>query len=95
MFVCSKTEKALMRAYIMELLKVIDEELVDLFSSWSIKLPVFPIDGNRLKKEGISGRLTGVVLEKLREVWLENNFNLSEELFITVLSQFKAEENKS
>lgn len=84
-----------MRAYIIELLKVIDEELVDLFSSWSIKLPIFPIDGYRLKKEGISGKLTGVVLEKLREVWFENNFNLSEELLFNVLSHFKAAENES
>lgn len=85
-----------MGAYIVELLKVKDEEeLLKRFESWSVNLPVFPVNGNRLKEEGINGKQIGVVLEKVRDAWIDNNFDLSEDVLVSVLSQFKTKENIS
>ena len=43
-----------------------------------IKVPMFPIDGNTLKKKGMQeGQSLGKVLKILEREWINNNFKIS------------------
>ena len=45
-----------------------------------IKVPMFPIDGNTLKKKGMQeGQSLGKVLKILEREWINNNFKISNE----------------
>ncbi len=45
-----------------------------------IKIPIFPIDGENLKKKGMQeGQTLGIVLKTLEKEWINNNFKISDE----------------
>ena len=46
----------------------------------NIKIPKFPIDGEFLKQKGMrEGQSLGIVLKKLEQEWINNNFKISNE----------------
>ena len=54
------------------------------------KIPKFPFDGRHILKTGITeGKKIGIVLKKLEEKWIENNFSLSEESQINIINNLK------
>lgn len=71
--------KELSKEYVEELLKYqCKSEIYHALKSWQI--PKFPIDGNSLKDSGCpSGKVLGVVMNKLREIWVEEEFKTTKE----------------
>ncbi|KAK5648244.1 hypothetical protein RI129_003136 [Pyrocoelia pectoralis] len=60
--------------WIIEVLKYNNSPYLEEFQNW--KLPKFPVTGNMLKEKGVdSGRFMGLVMNELRIVWAEDNFN--------------------
>ena len=54
-----------------------------------IFLPIFPYDGKILQKKGIKeGKKIGLILKELELVWIENEFNLSDQKVNEVISKF-------
>ena len=50
-------------------------ELLNQFKSWEV--PKFPINGQDLKAEGVpTGKKMGLCMNLLKEVWIDNDFNL-------------------
>lgn len=84
--------------YVEELLKFHNKfELLAKLQSW--KVPRFPVDGNILKKHNCpSGRVMGVIINKLKEVWVKNEFQLTAEELIEhlprVLEEMKIVDGK-
>ncbi|KAK6635314.1 hypothetical protein RUM44_000565 [Polyplax serrata] len=65
-------------SHVHEFLKYSDQiELLKEFENW--KVPKLPIDGNQLRKSGIDGRKIGLVLNKLKDIWIDNDFNIDQE----------------
>lgn len=67
--------------YVEELLKFHGKlELFEKLKDWVV--PKFPVDGTILKQHNCpSGRIMGVVINKLKEIWVKNEFkSTSEEL---------------
>lgn len=53
-------------------------DLYHALKNWEI--PRFPVDGNTLKDNGCpSGKIIGVVMSKLKEHWVEEEFKSSKE----------------
>ena len=51
-------------------------------------IPKFPFDGKFLLKRGIQeGKKIGFILKKAEKIWVENNFNLSNEDFETIIKK--------
>jgi len=51
-------------------------------------VPVFPYDGNFLKKQGFKeGVILGKVLKKIELEWIKNNFNISEEKILKIIKE--------
>lgn len=42
-------------------------------------MPKFPVNGAVLMENGYSGRKMGAILEKLRDIWADSNFQMSQE----------------
>lgn len=68
----------LLKDFVLELLKYNDKrpiynELLD----W--EMPKFPVNGAILMENGYSGRKMGAILEKLRDIWADSNFQMSQE----------------
>ena len=54
----------------------------------NISIPKFPYDGKHLLKKGIQeGKEIGFILNKAEKIWIENNFNLSNEDFERIIKQ--------
>ena len=60
---------------------------MNLFSGW--EEPAFPIDGNALMEKGIKGVKLGLVMNKLKEEWVENNFVLCDNIITNTVDEFK------
>lgn len=41
-------------------------------------IPLFPVNGNQLKDFGIVGKQIGIQLKKLKKIWIDSNFSLSD-----------------
>ncbi|XP_047114688.1 CCA tRNA nucleotidyltransferase 1, mitochondrial [Schistocerca piceifrons] len=67
------------RDYAREVLKYRgDHQLLAEFDSW--ELPRFPLNGNMLREKGVpGGKITGLVMKQLKEIWIESDFNMSPE----------------
>lgn len=68
----------LLKDFVLELLKYngmrsIYNQLLD----W--EMPKFPVNGAVLMENGYSGRKMGAILEKLRDIWADSNFQMSQE----------------
>lgn len=71
--------------YVLELLKYhCKGDFYHALKDW--KIPRFPLNGNDLTQNGCpSGKIMGVVMNKLKEVWVENEFRASKEDLIKSL----------
>lgn len=68
----------LLKDFVLELLKYNDKRLIyDQLIDW--EMPKFPINGTILTEHGYSGRKMGAILEKLRDIWADSNFEMSQE----------------
>lgn len=47
--------------------------------------PIFPCTGNDLQKFNIEGKDIGIVIEKLRKIWVESDFTLDKEGLLRIL----------
>lgn len=76
-----------MKTYVEELLKFHYKwELYDKLFNWQV--PKFPIDGATLKQHNCpSGKLMGIIINKLREVWVKNEFKSTSEELVTLLPE--------
>lgn len=68
-----------MKDYVEELLKFhCKHDLYHALKNWEI--PRFPVDGNSLKENGCpNGKIMGVVINKLKERWVEDEFKTSKD----------------
>lgn len=84
---CLNTIKSrnIVKQYILELLKYNNKtELYRQLKEWEI--PAFPVNGNVLMAHGCpKGSATGQVLEKLKEIWLKHDFQLSSDELLNEL----------
>ncbi len=73
------------KEYVEELLKFhCKEDLYFALKDWTI--PTFPVNGTCLKDNGCpSGKIMGIVMNKLKEYWVENNFEASKEKLLVHL----------
>ncbi|XP_049827625.1 CCA tRNA nucleotidyltransferase 1, mitochondrial [Schistocerca gregaria] len=71
------------RDYVREVLKYRgDHQLLAEFDSW--ELPRFPLNGNMLREKGVpGGKIIGLVMKQLKEIWIESDFNMSPEDLLT------------
>ncbi|KAJ8723866.1 hypothetical protein PYW07_007846 [Mythimna separata] len=64
--------------YVRELLKYRGDALLQQFNEWEV--PRFPITGKMLKDAGVPpGRMYGPIINKLKDIWIENEYKQSEE----------------
>lgn len=79
--------------YVEELLKFLGKwELHEKLKNWQV--PKFPIDGNTLKAHNCpSGKIMGVVLGKLRDIWALNKFDISVDELVKHLPKIYEELN--
>lgn len=85
----------LLKDFVLELLKYNDKRLIyDQLLDW--EMPRFPINGTILMENGHSGRKMGPILEKLRDIWADSNFSMSQsellQQHLTPVQQKVAEE---
>lgn len=68
-----------MKEYVQELLKFhCKRDLYEKLKAWEI--PRFPIDGRTLKENNCPvGRIMGIVLERLKECWVKDEFKSTKE----------------
>ena len=53
-----------------------------------ISVPKFPFNGKSLLKKGVQeGKIIGLILKEAEKIWVENNFNLSNEDFETIIKK--------
>lgn len=68
----------LLKDFVLELLKYNDKrQIYDELLEW--EQPKFPINGTILTECGYSGRKMGAIIEKLRDIWADSNFQMSQE----------------
>lgn len=68
----------LLKEFILELLKYNGKrEIYDQILEW--EMPKFPINGTVLMDNGCSGRKMCNILTKLRDIWADSNFQMSQE----------------
>lgn len=74
-----------MKTYVEELLKFHCKwELHDKLFNWQV--PRFPVDGATLKLHNCpTGKLMGIIISKLREVWVKNEFKSTSDELVTYL----------
>lgn len=84
LMVKTKNKLSHVSEWIIEVLKYNNSPYLEEFENW--KLPKFPVTGNMLKEKGVdSGRFMGLVMNELRIIWAEDNFNPeAEELLMNV-----------
>ncbi|KAK7865026.1 hypothetical protein R5R35_000045 [Gryllus longicercus] len=72
--VSSKMKTSDIFEFVLEVLRYRgDQLLLEEFSEW--KVPRFPVTGNQLKERGVpSGKTLGLVLQQLKEYWIEKDF---------------------
>lgn len=74
----SKSKQSDTKNWILELMKYENFPEIEEFSKWIP--PKFPVSGSMLKGVGVeSGKFMGFVVNELKEIWLESEFNLSAE----------------
>lgn len=63
--------------YVKEVLKYRGDKLFDQFNEWVV--PRFPISGKVLKEAGVPpGKMYGPIISKIKDIWIESNYKLSE-----------------
>lgn len=68
----------LLKDFVLELLKYHGKRpIYDQLLDW--EMPKFPVNGTILMENGYSGRKMGAIIEKLREIWADSNFEMSQE----------------
>ncbi|XP_055306676.1 CCA tRNA nucleotidyltransferase 1, mitochondrial [Sitodiplosis mosellana] len=68
----------LLKDFVLELLKYNGKrQIYDQLLDW--EMPKFPVNGTILIESGYSGRKMGAILEKLRDIWADSNFQMSQE----------------
>lgn len=79
--------------YVEELLKFHGKlELHEKLKNWEV--PRFPVDGSTLKQHDCpSGKVMGVVITKLKEIWVKNEFKSTPEELIAHLPKVYEELN--
>ncbi|XP_076299470.1 CCA tRNA nucleotidyltransferase 1, mitochondrial isoform X1 [Lasioglossum baleicum] len=78
------------KAFICELLKC--KQLFDLAAEFEkFTLPRFPINGHELKKEIKKGKVIGVVIKKLKDIWLDSNFEINIEKLLQEVPRIVSE----
>lgn len=66
------------REWIIEVLKYTNSPFLSEFEAW--EMPKFPVNGVMLKGAGIeAGKLMGLVMNELRHIWADSEFNVSAE----------------
>ncbi|XP_065216795.1 CCA tRNA nucleotidyltransferase 1, mitochondrial-like [Planococcus citri] len=77
LLIMTTMKKDQVREYIMELFRFHDrEDLIESFKSW--KMPYLPIKGENLKEKGVKGVQMGVVINRMKELWIDSDFQLTE-----------------
>lgn len=67
--------------YVKEVLKYRGDELLKQFNEWEV--PRFPISGKMLKDAGVPpGKMYGPIINKLKNIWIENEYKQPEEELI-------------
>ena len=83
-----KNLKILFAIFLLEKNKISAKELEFFQMIEKISIPKFPFDGKFLLKRGIQeGKKIGFILKKAEKIWVENNFNLSNEDFETIIKK--------
>ncbi|CAK1550497.1 unnamed protein product [Leptosia nina] len=74
--------------YVLELLKYRgDETLLKLIRKWEI--PQFPVTGKTLKENGVPpGKMYGKIIEKLKNIWIENEYKQTCEDLVKLIPSF-------
>lgn len=94
---CLNTIKSrnIVKQYILELLKYNNKaELYRQLNEW--ETPAFPINGNVLVANGCpKGSAVGQVLDKLKEIWLKHDFQLSSKELLNELPAILKEFNST
>jgi hypothetical protein len=70
------------KSYVEELLILVQQrELYEKLKNWEV--PRFPINGKMLQDKGCpSGKIMGIVMNSLKKIWTQHEFNISsDELF--------------
>ena len=83
-----KNLKILFAINLLEKNKISIKEIEFFQAIENISIPKFPYDGKHLLKKGIQeGKKIGFILNKAEKIWIENNFNLSNEDFERIIKQ--------
>lgn len=74
----SSGQPKILKQYVIELLKFQGKwNFVEELENW--QFPKFPINGNILKNHNCpTGKVMGVIMDKLKEEWVKNNFESTE-----------------
>jgi len=85
------------REYAKEVLKYRGAmELLDEVEQW--KIPKFPINGNMMKEHVSNPKIIGLVLKKLKQIWIDEDFKLTSEHLLehvpSILSELEEEKMK-
>ncbi|GAB1867271.1 tRNA-nucleotidyltransferase 1, mitochondrial [Camponotus japonicus] len=85
------------REYAKEVLKYRGAmELLDEVEQW--KIPKFPINGNMMKEHVPNPKIIGLVLKKLKQIWIDEDFKLTSEHLLehvpSILSELEEEKMK-
>ena len=64
-------------------------KLLEEFENW--KIPKFPINGHHLKPYVARGKMIGSVMSKLKNIWIENDFNMSQDDLVKLVPDIIAD----
>ena len=80
------------KEHIMELLKYLGKrETLERFKTW--QPPKFPLKGHKLLALGVKQRDMSKILDKLRVIWKESHYTLTEEELAARVEELKNEEH--
>ena len=83
-----KNLKVLFAIYLLEKKKISIKEIEIFKVIEKISVPKFPFNGKSLLKKGVQeGKKIGLILKEAEKIWVENNFNLSNEDFETIIKK--------
>lgn len=81
------------KEYVEELLKFHGKfELYKKLLNWNV--PKFPVDGTTLKQHNCpSGKVMGIIINRLKEIWVKNEFKPTAEELLEYLPKIHADLN--
>lgn len=82
-------------------MKIYVEELLKFHGKWDLheklfnwQVPRFPVDGTTLKQNNCpSGKIMGLIIAKLREIWVKNEFKSTSDELVAYLPKIFEELN--